>query len=102
MPMAERPRSERPVFDLREVAGEDVWRSWMRESDPANLQPKVRPLNQRLMRPSRLRAFRLGRAVAHFVNDHTAIVAKGKTGKCSLGSFADGRELNEPTRKPRR
>ena len=48
MPMAERPRSEKPVFDLRGVAGEDVWRSWMRESDPANLQPKVRPLNQRV------------------------------------------------------
>jgi hypothetical protein len=39
---------EEAVFDLWEVAGEDVWRSWMRDSDPANLQPKVRPLNQRV------------------------------------------------------
>jgi hypothetical protein len=57
MPMAGRPRSERPVFDLREVAGEDVWRSWMRESDPANLQPKVRPLNQRVDAPEQASGF---------------------------------------------
>ncbi len=36
------------AFDLWEVARDDVWRSWMRETDPANLQPKVRPLNQRV------------------------------------------------------
>jgi hypothetical protein len=39
---------EEAVFDLRGVAGEDVWRSWMRESDPANPQPKIRPLKQRV------------------------------------------------------
>ena len=39
---------EEAAFDLWEVAREDVWQSWMRETDPANLQPKVRPLNQRV------------------------------------------------------
>lgn len=36
------------VFGLWDVARSDVWASWMRETDPANLQPKVRPLNQRV------------------------------------------------------
>jgi hypothetical protein len=36
------------VFDLWEIAQADIWGSWMRETDPANLQPKVRPLNQRV------------------------------------------------------
>ena len=39
---------EEAAFDLWEVAREDVWQSWTRETDPANLQPKVRPLNQRV------------------------------------------------------
>jgi Helicase conserved C-terminal domain/PLD-like domain/SNF2-related domain len=43
------PRSmeEDVIFDLWEVAQQDIWRSWMLETDPANLQPKVRPLNRR-------------------------------------------------------
>jgi hypothetical protein len=36
------------VFDLWQVAQRDIWTAWMRETDPANLQPKVRPLNQRV------------------------------------------------------
>ncbi len=36
------------VYDLWEVAQDDIWSAWMRETDPANLQPKVRPLNQRV------------------------------------------------------
>jgi Helicase conserved C-terminal domain len=36
------------VFDLWEIAQKDIWSAWMRETDPANLQPKVRPLNQRV------------------------------------------------------
>jgi hypothetical protein len=36
------------VYDLWEAAREDIWNAWMRETDPANLQPKVRPLNQRV------------------------------------------------------
>jgi hypothetical protein len=36
------------IFDLWEVAQQDIWRSWMLETDPANLQPKVRPLNRRV------------------------------------------------------
>lgn len=36
------------VYDLWEVARDDIWNTWMRETDPANLQPKVRPLNQRV------------------------------------------------------
>ena len=36
------------AFDLWEVARDDILKSWMRETDPANLQPKVRPLNQRV------------------------------------------------------
>jgi len=27
---------------------QDIWRAWMLETDPANLQPKVRPLNRRV------------------------------------------------------
>lgn len=36
------------VYDLWHVARDDIWNAWMRETDPANLQPKVRPLNQRV------------------------------------------------------
>ena len=36
------------IFDLWEVAQQDIWRAWMLETDPANLQPKVRPLNRRV------------------------------------------------------
>lgn len=42
----EYPRQlESAVFDLWQVAQGDILRSWMIETDPANLQPKVRPLN---------------------------------------------------------
>ena len=36
------------VFDFWDVAQEDILLDWMRETDPANLQPKVRPLNHRV------------------------------------------------------
>ncbi len=36
------------VYDFWEVAQEDIWRHWMLETDPANLQPPVRPLNHRV------------------------------------------------------
>jgi hypothetical protein len=36
------------VFDVWAVVQRDIWNAWMRETDPANLQPKVRPLNQRV------------------------------------------------------
>jgi hypothetical protein len=44
------PRSleEDVIFDLWEITQQDIWRSWMLETDPANLQPKVRPLNRRV------------------------------------------------------
>jgi len=35
------------IFDLWGRAQSHVWRSWMIETDPANLQPKLRPLNRR-------------------------------------------------------
>jgi hypothetical protein len=42
------PRSleEDVTFDLWDVAQQDIWRAWMLETDPANPQPKVRPLNR--------------------------------------------------------
>ena len=36
------------VYDFWEVAQNDILRSWMHETDPVNLQPKVRPLNHRV------------------------------------------------------
>ena len=36
------------VFDFWDEAQEDILQDWMRETDPANLQPKVRPLNHRV------------------------------------------------------
>lgn len=36
------------AYDFWEVAQHDIWTSWMRETDPANLQPAVRPLNHRV------------------------------------------------------
>lgn len=39
---------EEAVFDLWDEARTSVYTSWMAETDPANLQPKVRPLNQRV------------------------------------------------------
>ncbi len=36
------------VYDFWEVARENIWHSWTQETDPANLQPPVRPLNHRV------------------------------------------------------
>ncbi len=36
------------VYDFWEIARDDIWIAWMRETDPANLQPQVRPLNHRV------------------------------------------------------
>ena len=36
------------VYDFWEAAQQDIWSDWMRETDPANLQPRVRPLNLRV------------------------------------------------------
>jgi SNF2 family DNA or RNA helicase len=36
------------VYDFWEIVKHNVWESWMHETDPANLQPKVRPLNQKV------------------------------------------------------
>jgi superfamily II DNA or RNA helicase len=36
------------IFDLWTAAQNHIWRSWMIETDPANLQPKLRPLNRRV------------------------------------------------------
>jgi SNF2 family DNA or RNA helicase len=36
------------MYDFWELAKKHVWESWMHETDPANLQPKVRPLNQKI------------------------------------------------------
>ena len=44
--MPERLRTT--VFDFRDVARGDVFRSWERETDPASTQPRVRPLNRRV------------------------------------------------------
>ncbi len=42
------PAAEAAVFDFWAIARADVHASWMAETDPANLQPRVRPLNQRV------------------------------------------------------
>ncbi len=42
------------AYDLWPVVRNAIWRDWMYETDPLNLQPKVRPLN---------------RKVAHFIRD---------------------------------
>lgn len=36
------------VYDFWDVARQDIWEHWMRETDPANLQPRLRPLNRRV------------------------------------------------------
>ena len=36
------------IYEFWEVAQQDIWSDWMRETDPANLQPRVRPLNSRV------------------------------------------------------
>jgi hypothetical protein len=36
------------VYDIWEIARRSIWQSWMLQTDPVNLQPKVRPLNQRV------------------------------------------------------
>ncbi len=36
------------AYDFWEVAQHDIWTGWMRETDPANLQPPVHPLNHRV------------------------------------------------------
>lgn len=39
---------ETVVYDFWDAAQNDILAEWMRETDPANLQPKVRPLNLRV------------------------------------------------------
>ena len=46
------------VYDFWDVAQQDIWNDWMVETDPINLQPRVRPLNLR---------------VAEFVRYHTPL-----------------------------
>ena len=36
------------VYDFWEASRQDIWEEWMRETDPVNLQPRVRPLNLRV------------------------------------------------------
>ena len=36
------------AYDFWDVARQDIWEHWMRETDPANLQPRLRPLNRRV------------------------------------------------------
>ena len=36
------------VYDFWDVAQQDILDDWVRQTDPANLQPKVRPLNHRV------------------------------------------------------
>ena len=36
------------VYDFWDTARQDIWNDWMRETDPANLQPRIRPLNLRV------------------------------------------------------
>jgi hypothetical protein len=43
-----RELEEQRVFDLWAAAQQDIWRAWMVETDPANLQPKLRPLNRQV------------------------------------------------------
>ena len=38
------------AFESWSIAQRHVWRDWMRETDPANTQPPVRPLNHRVAR----------------------------------------------------
>lgn len=36
------------IFDLWDVAQQDIWHAWMFETDPANLQPRLRPLSRQV------------------------------------------------------
>ena len=38
----------RGVYDFWALAQKDIWDAWMKETDPANVQPPVRPLNHRV------------------------------------------------------
>ena len=49
---------EERVYDSWEAALDDILREWMRETDPANLQPAIRPLNHR---------------VAEFIREHSPL-----------------------------
>ena len=42
-----RELEEDRIFDLWAIAQYHIWRAWMVETDPANLQPKLRPLNRK-------------------------------------------------------
>jgi hypothetical protein len=42
------PLADDVIFDLWQAAQDDIWRAWMVETDPINLQPKLRPLNLRV------------------------------------------------------
>lgn len=42
------PVVQERAYDFWEVARQDIWERWMHETDPANLQPRLRPLNQRV------------------------------------------------------
>jgi hypothetical protein len=39
---------EERIFDLWSAAQRHIWQAWMIETDPANLQPKLRPLNRKV------------------------------------------------------
>lgn len=60
-------RLDDAVFDLWEYARQSIHEAWMHETDPANLQPKVRPLNQRVA--EFIRAHRPGDDDGQHVNE---------------------------------
>ncbi|HZR77009.1 helicase-related protein [Bradyrhizobium sp.] len=45
--MVDSELEEDRIFDLWGAAQFHIWQSWMIETDPANLQPKLRPLNRK-------------------------------------------------------
>ena len=42
------PTVQKRAYEFWEVARQDIWERWMHETDPANLQPRLRPLNRRV------------------------------------------------------
>ena len=60
---------QKSVYDFWNIAKEDIFKSWMYEADPANLQPKIRKINRnvadfiRSYKPSEINEHKVNKAL---------------------------------------
>ena len=63
---------QKSVYDFWNIAKEDIFKSWMYEADPANLQPKIRKINRDVA--DFIRSYKPSEISEHIINKVLDIV----------------------------